>query len=92
LPVNLIPRIERVDVTLTGGSAQHTCAWSEGAVWADSGMPTAIYVEYFFDHARIEDMLFEDALTPRGGALEPDRSRPGFGLELKPSEAARYAA
>jgi L-alanine-DL-glutamate epimerase-like enolase superfamily enzyme len=51
-----------------------------------------IHLEYFFDHARIEDMLFEGALTPRGGTLEPDRSRPGFGLELKRSEAARYAA
>ena len=52
----------------------------------------AIHVEYFFDHARIEGMLFDGAPTPRGGALEPDRSRPGFGLELKRSEAARYAA
>jgi hypothetical protein len=31
-------------------------------------------------------------LTPRRGALEPDSSRPGFGLQLKRSEAARYAA
>jgi L-alanine-DL-glutamate epimerase-like enolase superfamily enzyme len=52
----------------------------------------AIHVEYFFDHARIEGMLFDGAPTPRGGALEPDSSRPGFGLELKRSEAARYAA
>jgi L-alanine-DL-glutamate epimerase-like enolase superfamily enzyme len=51
----------------------------------------AVHVEYFFDHARIEHMLFEGALTPRGGALEPDRSRPGLGLELKRPEAARYA-
>jgi L-alanine-DL-glutamate epimerase-like enolase superfamily enzyme len=51
-----------------------------------------IHVEYFVDHARIEDMLFDGALTPRGGSLQPDRSRPGFGLELKRSEAARYAA
>ena len=51
-----------------------------------------IHVEYFFDHARIEDMLFDGALMPRGGALEPDRLRPGFGLELKRSEAAHYAA
>jgi L-alanine-DL-glutamate epimerase-like enolase superfamily enzyme len=51
-----------------------------------------IHVEYFFDHARIEDMLFDGALTPRRGALEPDRARLGFGLELKRTEAARYAA
>jgi L-alanine-DL-glutamate epimerase-like enolase superfamily enzyme len=52
----------------------------------------AIHVEYFFDHARIEDMLFDGALAPRDGALTPDLSRPGLGLELKRSEAARYAA
>ena len=52
----------------------------------------AIHVEYFFDHVRIEELLFDGALTPRGGALEPDRSRPGFGLELKQAEAARYAS
>jgi L-alanine-DL-glutamate epimerase-like enolase superfamily enzyme len=52
----------------------------------------AVHVEYFFDHARIEEMLFEGALTPQGGALQPDTSRLGFGLELKRTEAARYAA
>jgi L-alanine-DL-glutamate epimerase-like enolase superfamily enzyme len=52
----------------------------------------AAHVEYFFDHARIEDLLFEGALTPRDGMLQPDPSRPGFGLELKRAEAARYAA
>ena len=52
----------------------------------------ALHVEYFFDHARIEEMLFDGALLPRHGALRPDPSRPGFGLELKRIEAARYAA
>jgi hypothetical protein len=41
---------------------------------------------------RIEQMFFDGALTPIGGALRPDRSRPGIGLELKRSDAARYAA
>ena len=31
-------------------------------------------------------------LSPDGGALVPDRSRPGNGLELKRAEAERYAA
>lgn len=48
-------------------------------------------VEYFFDHARIEHMLFDGVLTPRNGALCPDRSRPDLGLALKRTEAARYA-
>ena len=48
-------------------------------------------MEYFHDHVRIEHMLFDGALTPAGGMLLPDRSRPGLGLELKRADAARYA-
>jgi L-alanine-DL-glutamate epimerase-like enolase superfamily enzyme len=47
--------------------------------------------EYFFDHARIETMLFEGAAQPTDGALMPDRSRPGLGLEFKRADAARFA-
>jgi L-alanine-DL-glutamate epimerase-like enolase superfamily enzyme len=49
------------------------------------------HMEYFHDHVRIEHMLFDGALTPINGALHPDLSRPGMGLELKRSEAAKYA-
>jgi len=48
------------------------------------------HVEYFHDHARIEHMLFDGALTPIEGALHPDLSRPGLGIELKTADAARY--
>ena len=48
-------------------------------------------IEYFHDHVRIEHMLFDGALTPVEGALKPDLSRPGMGLELKRADAARYA-
>jgi L-alanine-DL-glutamate epimerase-like enolase superfamily enzyme len=48
-------------------------------------------LEYFHDHVRIEHMLFEGALTPVEGALHPDRSRPGLGLEFKRADAAPYA-
>jgi hypothetical protein len=48
-------------------------------------------MEYFHDHVRIEHMLFDGALTPINGALRPDLSRPGMGIELKQSDAARYA-
>jgi len=47
--------------------------------------------EYFYDHARIEHMLFDGTLTPVDGALHPDLSRPGMGLEFKRADAARYA-
>ena len=48
------------------------------------------HVEWFHDHVRIEHMLFDGALTPIGGELHPDLSRPGLGIELKLSDAARY--
>jgi L-alanine-DL-glutamate epimerase-like enolase superfamily enzyme len=50
------------------------------------------HLEYFFDHARIEEMFFDGALKPVGGKLVPDLSRPGFGLELKKVDIARFAA
>ena len=49
------------------------------------------HLEYFFDHARIESMLFDGVLEPRNGALVPDLSRPGIGVELKEKDAERYA-
>jgi L-alanine-DL-glutamate epimerase-like enolase superfamily enzyme len=53
-------------------------------------METVIHIEYFFDHYRIEGMLFDGTLDPCGGMLTPDRSRPGLGLELKRADARRY--
>ena len=50
-----------------------------------------VHVEYFFDHARIERLLFDGAVAPVDGLLRPDRSRPGLGLELKRPDAARFA-
>ena len=50
----------------------------------------AINVEYFYDHQRIEAMLFEGAIRTVNGWLKPDCSRPGLGLELKRSDAKRF--
>ncbi|KFA87977.1 hypothetical protein [Archangium violaceum] len=50
-----------------------------------------VHLEYFHDHARIEHMLFDGARGPVKGALTPDLSRPGMGLELKRQDAERYA-
>jgi hypothetical protein len=47
-------------------------------------------LEYFHDHVRIENMLFEGVLQPEAGHLRPDPSRPGLGLELKTSDAERW--
>jgi L-alanine-DL-glutamate epimerase-like enolase superfamily enzyme len=49
------------------------------------------HLEYFHDHVRIEQLLFDGAPSPKAGALWPDLERPGNGLELKASDAARYA-
>jgi L-alanine-DL-glutamate epimerase-like enolase superfamily enzyme len=54
--------------------------------------PALRHIEYFHDHARIEQMLFDGALLPKRGALEPDLSRPGMGLSLKKKDAARFAS
>jgi L-alanine-DL-glutamate epimerase-like enolase superfamily enzyme len=53
-------------------------------------METALHIEYFFDHYRIESMLFDGTLSPERGVLRPDRSRPGLGLELKRADARRW--
>jgi L-alanine-DL-glutamate epimerase-like enolase superfamily enzyme len=50
------------------------------------------HLEYFHDHVRIESMLFDGVLEPVDGALAPDRSRSGNGLELKHADARRWAA
>lgn len=49
------------------------------------------HIEYFYDHVRIEHMLFDGALTPVNGELRPDLSRPGLGLDFKHADAQRYA-
>lgn len=59
----------------------HTCA----------SIANLFPIEYFHDHARIERMLFDGALDPVEGALHPDLSRSGLGLEFKRADAERYA-
>src|SRR5437763_3678325 len=50
------------------------------------------HLEYFHDHARIESMLLDGVPDPAGGALRPDLSRPGHGLELRTADAEAFAA
>jgi L-alanine-DL-glutamate epimerase-like enolase superfamily enzyme len=49
------------------------------------------HLEYFHDHVRIEERLFDGVQHPRQGALRPDLDRPGNGLEFKRSDAEGYA-
>lgn len=50
----------------------------------------AMNVEYFYDHYRIESMIFDGAVTAHNGALTPDQSCLGLGLQLKESDAAKF--
>ncbi len=49
------------------------------------------HAEYFHDHVRIEKMIFDGISKPVAGALRPDLSRPGNGLELKSQDAKKFA-
>ena len=46
-------------------------------------LPAVRHIEWFFDHQRIERLLFDGAPQPERGRLRPDLSRPGLGLTLK---------
>ncbi|HTU20917.1 MAG TPA: enolase C-terminal domain-like protein [Gemmataceae bacterium] len=65
------------------------CAPSE-SVHACAAIIPLRPMEYFHDHVRIEHMLFDGVLSPEKGALHPDLSRPGMGLEFKHADAERY--
>jgi L-alanine-DL-glutamate epimerase-like enolase superfamily enzyme len=62
------------------------------SAYACLAVPNLRHLEWFHDHVRVERMLFDGVLEPENGALRPDRSRPGHGLELKRVEAERHAA
>lgn len=49
-------------------------------------------IEWFYDHIRIEHMVFDGAPQPRNGALRPDPTQIGNGLAFKEKDAQRLAA
>jgi len=53
--------------------------------------PNAIFVEYFLAGSGVKmfDSVLVEPMKPRDGYLTP-RTAPGFGIELKESEIARY--
>lgn len=55
-----------------------------------SAIEPLAHVEYFHDHARIEELLFDGTPTLRDGALCPDPAMPGMGLALREDDAQRY--
>jgi L-alanine-DL-glutamate epimerase-like enolase superfamily enzyme len=49
------------------------------------------HIEYFYDHARIEEMLFDGTVLPKNGCLAPDLTQPGIGLFFKKQDAEKFA-
>jgi L-alanine-DL-glutamate epimerase-like enolase superfamily enzyme len=51
-----------------------------------------IHIEHFFDHVRMENLLFDGVPILRDGELWLDTRRPGHGLELRRAAALDLAA
>jgi L-alanine-DL-glutamate epimerase-like enolase superfamily enzyme len=49
-------------------------------------------IEWFYDHARIEQTVFDGVPQPRNGAIGPDPTRIGHGLVFKERDAEHLAA
>lgn len=68
-------------LTVSGHCAPHVHAAVAAAT------PNLRHLEWFHDHVRIEDMLFEGTLDPTGGTITPDADRPGHGLRRRDLDA-----
>jgi L-alanine-DL-glutamate epimerase-like enolase superfamily enzyme len=55
-------------------------------------VPHLRHVEYFHDHQRLDDLLFDGLLDPTGGWLTPRHGDPGHGMTLKEADAERFRA
>jgi L-alanine-DL-glutamate epimerase-like enolase superfamily enzyme len=53
-------------------------------------VPRLRHLEWFHDHVRIEQMLFDGAPVARSGTIEPDLGRPGHGIAFKRKDAERF--
>ncbi|MFB7676572.1 enolase C-terminal domain-like protein [Kitasatospora purpeofusca] len=70
---------------LSGHCAPHAHAHAAAAV------PNLRHLEWFHDHVRIENLLFDGALDPSGGAVRPGRAgEPGLGLAIRADVAEQY--
>jgi L-alanine-DL-glutamate epimerase-like enolase superfamily enzyme len=53
-------------------------------------VPNLRHVEYFHDHSRLEEMLFDGILRPVDGVIVPDPSASGHGYRLKEADAEPF--
>jgi L-alanine-DL-glutamate epimerase-like enolase superfamily enzyme len=58
---------------------------------AGCALSRLVHAEYFYDHVRIESMLFDGVRPPKDGALFPDLAVPGCGLTFKHADARIFA-
>ncbi|MFF9510939.1 enolase C-terminal domain-like protein [Streptomyces sp. NPDC014724] len=76
---------EAAGLQISAHCAPHVHAHAAAAV------PNLRHLEWFHDHVRIEEHLFDGALSPEGGTVRPGRGdRMGLGLELREETAERY--
>ena len=52
----------------------------------------AIHLEYFHDHARIENLIFDGIQLPQNGALFPNLAAYGLGLAIRRAELVPFVA
>jgi L-alanine-DL-glutamate epimerase-like enolase superfamily enzyme len=52
--------------------------------------PGLRHIEYFHDHARIENRFFDGTASPDGGGMTPIRDRPGHGWVPKRADLAEF--
>ncbi|MGI8768325.1 MAG: enolase C-terminal domain-like protein [Propionibacteriaceae bacterium] len=52
--------------------------------------PNLRHLEYFSDHARIEQIMFDHTLDPADGTMTPDPTRPGHGLSFRADRADAF--
>jgi L-alanine-DL-glutamate epimerase-like enolase superfamily enzyme len=76
---------EAAGLEISGHCAPHVHAHVAAAV------PNLRHLEWFHDHVRIEELLFDGVLDPAGGAIRPgDSGAPGLGLAFRADAAERY--
>jgi L-alanine-DL-glutamate epimerase-like enolase superfamily enzyme len=83
LRVGGLCRAHNIDLSCHCGPAIH--------VHPAAAIQNLAHLEYFHDHVRVEERLFDGRPELRGGALWPDLGRPGNGLELRHADAVKFA-
>ncbi len=76
---------EAAGLQISGHCAPHAHAHAAACV------PNLRHLEWFHDHTRIEQHLFDGVLDPHGGTVRPGEAQsPGLGLTLRTEAAERY--